>query len=71
MCVIDLFSKYAWLNKMKILMKKILNLKLVIASEYRNAKIFLLKGLLKIGQKKFLSLLILKTHFRGHMLLEI
>ena len=52
-------------------MKKILNSKLVIASEYRNTKIFLRKGILKIGQKKFLSLVILKTQFRGHILLEI
>ena len=37
------------LNKMKILKKKVLNLKLMIMSEYQNAKTFLLKDILKIG----------------------
>ena len=43
------------LNKMKILMKKILNLKLVTVSEFQNTKTFLLKDTQKIGQK-FLAL---------------
>ena len=44
------------LNIMKILTKKILNLKLVITSEYQNTKRFLLKDTRKSGQKKFLLL---------------
>ena len=55
------------LNTMKTLMKKIINLKLVVVSEYQNSKIFLLKDTLKIGQKKFLSLSKLKTQLRGYM----
>ena len=55
------------LNKMKILMKKILNLKLVIVSEYQNTKTFLLRDILKTGPKKFLSLAKLKQ-FNGLML---
>ena len=54
------------LNKMKILMKKILNLKLVIMLGFQNTKTFLLKDTLKTGQKTFLSLVKLKTQFRGH-----
>ena len=38
---------------MKII-KKILNSKFVIMLEYQNTKIFLLKGILQIGLKKFL-----------------
>ena len=57
------------MNKMRILMKKILNLKLVIMSEYQNTKTFLLKDTLKIGQKKFLLLAKLKIQFLGLMLL--
>ena len=57
------------MNKMRILMKKILNLKLVIMSEYQNTKTFLLKDTLKIGQKKFLLLVKLKIQFLGLMLL--
>ena len=57
------------LNTMKILMKKILNLKLVIVSEYQNTKTFLLKDILQIGQKKFLLLIKLKIQFLGLMLL--
>ena len=53
----------------EILMKKILNSKLVIMSEYQNTKIFLLKDILQIGQKKFLLLVKLKIQFRGLMLL--
>ena len=59
------------LNTIKIRMKKILNLKLGIMSEYQKTKTFLLKDILKIGQKKFLSLIKLKIQFRGHMLLMI
>ena len=59
------------LNKMTVLMKKILNLKLVIVSEYQNIKTFLLKDVLKIGQKKFLLLVKLKIQFHGLMLLLI
>ena len=59
------------LNKMKILMKKIPNLKLVIVLGFQNTKKFLLKDTLKIGQKKFLSLAKLKMKFCGLMLLVI
>ena len=55
----------------KILMKNILNLKLVIVSEYQNTKTFLLKDILQIGQKNFLSSAKLKTQFRGHTPLVI
>ena len=37
------------------LMKKILNLKLVIKYEYQNTQIFLQKDMLPIGMKEFLS----------------
>ena len=57
------------LNTMKILIKKIPNLKLVIILGFQNTKTFLLKDILKIGQKKFLLLVKLKTQFRGPMLL--
>ena len=43
-----------------ILMKKIPNLKLVIALGFQNTKMFLLKDTCKIGQRKFLSLAELK-----------
>ena len=55
----------SYADTMKILIKKILNLKLVIVSEYQNTKTFLLKDTLKIGQKKFLSLVKVKIHFCG------
>ena len=42
--------------------EKISNLKLVIVSEYQNTKTFLLKDILKIGQKKFSSLAKLKIY---------
>ena len=57
------------LNTMKILIKKIPNLKLVIILGFQNTKTFLLKDILKIGQKRFLLLVKLKTQFRGPMLL--
>ena len=57
------------LNTMKVLMKKILNLKLVTVSEYQNTKKFLLRDILSIGQKKFLSSLKLKIQSCGPMLL--
>ena len=40
-------------------------------SEFRNAKIFLLKDTYQIGLKKFLLLVKLKILFHGHMLLMI
>ena len=46
-------------------MKKIINLKLVIVSEYQNTKTYLLKDILKTDRKKFLSLAKLKTQFHG------
>ena len=54
---------------MKILIKKILDSKLVIMLEFENTKTFLLKDILKICQKKFLLLAKLKIQFRGLMLL--
>ena len=57
------------LNTMKILTKKIVNLKLVTVSECQNTKRFLLKDTPKIGPKKFLLLVKLKIQFRGLMLL--
>ena len=57
------------LNATKILMKKIPNLKLMIASEYQHTKTFLLKDILKIDRKKFLLLAKLKTLLRGLILL--
>ena len=54
------------LNTTKILMKKIPNLKLVIMLGFQNTKNFLLIDTLKIGQKKFLLLVKLKTQFRRH-----
>ena len=51
--------------------KKILNLKLVIMLEFQNIKIFLLKDIVQIGQKKFLLLIKLKIQFLGLMLLMI
>ena len=57
------------LNTMRILTKKILNLRLLIVSNYQNTEIFLLKDTHKTGQKKFLSLIKLKTLFCGPMLL--
>ena len=54
------------LTLVKKLMIKILNLKLVIILEYQSTKTFLLKNILQIGLKKFLSLKILKILFHGH-----
>ena len=53
-------------NKIKILIKKILILKLVNMLEFQDIKIFLLKDILQIGQKKFLLLVKLKIQFLGH-----
>ena len=55
----------------KKIIRKILNLKLVIMLEYQNIKIFLQKATFKIGLKKFLWLKRLKALCRGHMLLMI
>ena len=52
-------------------MKKSLNLKSAIVSEFQNAKTFLIKDTLKIGRKKFLLLAKLKIQFRGHAWLVI
>ena len=51
-------------------MKKSPNSKFVIMSEYQNTQTFLLKDILEIGQKTFLSLL-LKIQFRVRMLLVV
>ena len=68
MKLIDVKSDY-YAEYNEDLMKKILYLKLVFVSEYQNTKTFLLKYILKIGQKKFLLLVNLKTEFPGLMLL--
>ena len=39
--------------------------------EFKNLKLFLLKDILQIGQKKFLLLIKLKVQFLGLMLLVI
>ena len=52
-----------------ILIKKILNLRLVTMLESQNIKTFLLKDILQVGQKKFLLLVKLKIQFPGLMLL--
>ena len=59
------------LNTMTIQIKEILNLKLVIMSEFLSTRIFLLKDMFLIGQKKFLQLKKLKILYHGHMLLMI
>ena len=59
------------LNAVKILMKKILNSKLVIMLGFQNTKTFLLKDTLKIGQKKFLLLAELKIQFLGHVISDL
>ena len=46
--------------------KKILNLKLMSMLGFQNTRIFLLKDILKIGQKKLLLLIKLKIKFLGH-----
>ena len=53
------------LNTLMILIKKILNLKLVTVLEFHNTKIFLRKDMLQIGQKTFLLLIKLKIQFLG------
>ena len=58
------------LNTIKILMKKSPNSKFVTMSEYQNTQTFLLKDILEIGQKTFLSLS-LKIQFRVRMLLVV
>ena len=52
-------------NTMLILMKKILNFKLVIMLEFQRTKTFLLKDTLQIGKKKFLKSAKLKIQFHG------
>ena len=55
------------LNIMKNVIKKILNLKLVIKSEFQSTKIFSLKDMLLIGPKKFLLSKKLKILYLGLM----
>ena len=55
------------MHTMKILTKKIVNLKLVTMFEFQNIKTFLLKDTLQISQKKFLLLVKLKIKFLGLM----
>ena len=58
-------------NITKILIKKILNLKLVTMLGFQNTKTFLLKDILQTGQKKILLIIKLKIQFLGLMLLVI
>ena len=58
---IDFTSLILMLNTMKILTKKIPNLKLVIVLGFQNTETLLLKDTLKICHKKFLLLVKLKT----------
>ena len=58
------------LNTIKILIKKIVNLKLVTMLKSENTKTFLLKNMPQIGPKKFLLLVKLKIKFLGFMLLR-
>ena len=62
----DSFAEY---NEDQI--KEILSLKLVIMLKFLSTKIFLLKDMLLIDQKKLLYLKKLKTQFHGLMLLMI
>ena len=55
----------------KKFMIKILNSKLVIIFEYQSRKAFLLKDILQIDLKIFLSIKMLKILSHGHMLLVI
>ena len=55
------------LNAMKILIKKILNSKLVIMLEFQNTKTFLLKDTLQIGQENVFLLVKFEIQFRGHV----
>ena len=59
------------LNRVNILIKKSLDLELVIVLGYRNTKKSLLTNIAKIGQKKFLLLVKLKIQCRGHTRLVI
>ena len=68
MKLIDVKSDY-YAEYNEDLTKKIPYLKLVFVSEYQNTKTFLRNYILKIGQKKFLLLVKLKTQFPGLMLL--
>ena len=60
-----------YITLVKKLMKKILNLKLVIFLEYQSIKTFLQKAMFQISLKKFLLLQKIKILFRGHMLLAV
>ena len=59
------------LNTMKILIKKILNLKLVTMLEFQKIKTFLLKHILQIGQKKVLLLVKLKIQLKKKLMLLV
>ena len=63
---IDITSD-SYVITMKILIKNILNLKLVTMLEFQNTKISLLKDTPQIIQEKFLLLVKLKIQFLGLM----
>ena len=56
---------------MKRLIKKVLNFKLMITSEYQDIKIFFQKTFFQVDLKKILLLKKLKMLFHGHILLVI
>ena len=56
---------------MKRLIKKVLNFKLMITSEYQNIKIFFQKTFFHVDLKKILLLKKLKMLCHGHILLVI
>ena len=60
-----------YIDSIKYIMIKILNLKLVLLLEYQSIKIFLQNIMFKIGLKKYLWLKKLKTLYCEHMLLMI
>ena len=51
--------------------KKVPNLKFVLMSEYQNTKTFLLKDILQIGKKKFLSLVKLKIQLQTYAISDL
>ena len=66
------------LNTMQIITKKKTNLKLMLMLEFQDTKTFLLKDIIKTGQKKFLSVLklrvkntLLVTTLMMNLLLEV
>ena len=70
MKLIDVTS-YSYAEYNEDFNKKVLNLKLVVMLDFQSIKVFLLKDILRIGQKKFLLLIKLGIVLLGLMLLVI